>query len=403
MHASPYVTPIRALYLTALLVFVVTVVIGILNGLDVVTFNHDQLLTHVHSGTLGWITLSVIATAFWIFSDDGGQPVGQASTRGLAWLAAISVPVYVAAFYSGNLPARAIFAVPVLAAIAWFLVWLVRALRAGPANIARVGAVAAVIALLVGGTLGTLIQIQFATHLQIFPSGTEPVGGHASAMAFSYLILFGMTLADWRLRGVQAGRLPRAGLVQIGLLLVAGVLLTGGVLFNIQPLLMLNLLFELAAVGVFVWRMLPSLRAIDWMAAGSARQFGLSAVFVVVDVALVVALIITFIGAAGDINKIPLGLLIASDHAVFIGVMTNAILALQLLSAERAGTLNAGLSQIVFWGVNVGLVGFLFGLILNAAILKEIFTPIMGLSLLVAIGAFSLQLWSEREPMATQA
>jgi hypothetical protein len=124
---------------------------------------------------------------------------------------------------------------------------------------------------------------------------------------------------------------------------------------------------------------------------------------VVVDVALVVALIITFIGAAGDINKIPLGLLIASDHAVFIGVMTNAILALQLLSAERAGTLNAGLSQIVFWGVNVGLVGFLFGLILNAAILKEIFTPIMGLSLLVAIGAFSLQLWSEREPMATQA
>jgi hypothetical protein len=403
MHDSPYAAPIRALYLTALLVFVVTVVIGILNGLDVVTFNHDQLLTHVHSGTLGWITLSVIATAFWIFSDDGGQPVGQGSTRGLAWLAAISVPVYVAAFYSGNLPARAIFALPVLAAISWFLVWLVQALRAGPANIARVGAVAAVIALLVGGTLGTLIQIQFATHLQIFPSGTEPVGGHASAMAFSYLILFGMTLADWRLRGVQAGRLPRAGLVQIGLLLVAGVLLTGGVLFNIQPLLMLNLLFELAAVGVFVWRMLPSLRAIDWMAAGSARQFGLSAVFVVVDVALVVALIITFIGAAGDINKIPLGLLIASDHAVFIGVMTNAILALQLLSAERAGTLNAGLSQIVFWGVNVGLVGFLFGLILNAAILKEIFTPIMGLSLLVAIGAFSLQLWSEREPMATQA
>jgi hypothetical protein len=403
MHASPYATPIRALYLTALLVFVVTVGIGILNGLDVVTFNHDQLLTHVHSGTLGWITLSVIATAFWIFSDDGGQPVGLASTRGLAWLAAIAVPAYVAAFYTGNLPARAIFALPVLATIVWFLAWLVLALRAGPANIARIGAVAAVIALLVGGTLGTLIQIQVATHAQIFPSSSDPIGGHASAMAFSYLILFGMTLADWRLRGVQAGRLPRAGLVQIGLLLIAGLLLTTGVLFNIQPLLMFNLLFEIAAVVVFVWRMAASLRSVRWTAPGSARQFGISAVFVVVDVALVVALIVTFIGAAGDINKIPLGLLIASDHAVFIGVMTNALLGLQLFNAESAGRINKTLAHVVFGGVNVGLVGFLFGLILDAAILKEVFTPIMGVSLLVAIGAFSLQLWSDREPMAAQA
>ncbi len=403
MQASPYAPAIRALYQTALVVFVVTVVIGILNGLDVVDFNRDQLLTHVHAGTLGWITLSVIATAFWIYSDKGEIPVSQASTRGLAWLVGLAVPLYVAAFYSGALWARALFALPVLTAIVWFLVWLSKALQSAPMTLPRVGAVAAVIALLLGGTLGTLIQIQLATGATIFPSGSDPIGGHASAMAFSYLILFGMAIADWRLRGVTDGHMPRLGLVQFGLLLVAGVLLTTGVLFNIPPLLMLNLLFELAAVGVFVWRMAPSLRSVAWMTGGSGRHFGISAGFVVVDVLLLVAVVISFISAQGDIAKVPGGLLIASDHAVFIGVMTNAILGLLLYAGERRGAANAAVSHVIFWGVNIGLVGFLVGLVGDVTLLKEIFTPIMGTALLIAIGAFLLQLRSGREPMPAAA
>ncbi len=400
MQASPYASAIRALYQTALVVFVVTVVIGILNGLDLVDFNRDQILTHVHAGTLGWITLSVVATAFWIFSEHGEVPVSQSSTRGLAWLAGIGVPVYVAAFYSGALWARALFALPVLAAIVWFLVWLTLGLRSAPATLPRVGAAASVVALLVGGTLGTLIQIQLATGVTIFGAGTEPVGGHASAMAFSYLILFGMTIADWRLKGVQDGPMPRAGLVQIGLLLVAGLLLTTGVLFGIQPLLMLNLLFELGAVGVFVWRMWPSLASINWLAGTSQRQFGVSAAFIVVDVVLLVWLITQLIGAGGDIAKVPAGLLVASDHAVFIGVMTNAILGLLLYAIERRGSGIVWLSHVVFWGVNIGLIGFLVGLIGDVTILKQIFTPIMGVALLIAIGALLMQVRPGREPMA---
>ena len=403
MQASPYAPAIRALYQTALVVFVVTVVIGILNGLDLVDFSRDQILTHVHAGTLGWITLSVIATAFWIFSEHGELPVSRSSTRGLTWLAGIGVPLYIGAFYSGALWARALFALPVLLAIAWFLVWLTLALRSAPVTLPRVGAAAAVVALLVGGTLGTLVQVQLATGTTIFPSGTDPIGGHASAMAFSYLILFGMAIADWRLLGVTAGPMPRAGLIQIGLLLVAGLLLTAGILFNIQPLLMLNLLFELAAVGVFVWRMFPALRGIAWTEAGPARQFGISALFVVVDVLLVVWLITQFIAAEGDVEKVSMGLLTASDHAVFIGVMTNAILGLLLWAIERRGAGIAWLSHVVFWGVNIGLIGFLVGLVGDVTILKQIFTPIMGTALLIAIGSLLLQVRPAREPMAAPA
>ena len=52
----------------AMLIFVVTVLIGIANGTKVFgTLDRNVLLTHVHAGTLGWITLGVAAACLWIF------------------------------------------------------------------------------------------------------------------------------------------------------------------------------------------------------------------------------------------------------------------------------------------------------------------------------------------------
>ncbi len=64
---APWANTSRGLFLVALAVFLLTVGIGVLNGLDAVEFSRDLLLTHVHSGTLGWITLGVAATACWVY------------------------------------------------------------------------------------------------------------------------------------------------------------------------------------------------------------------------------------------------------------------------------------------------------------------------------------------------
>lgn len=58
---------VAPLLFAAMMIFVVTVVMGILNGTDLVNLSHGAILAHVHSGTLGWITLSVFAGAAWIF------------------------------------------------------------------------------------------------------------------------------------------------------------------------------------------------------------------------------------------------------------------------------------------------------------------------------------------------
>ena len=106
----------------------------------------------------------------------------------------------------------------------------------------------------------------------------------------------------------------------------------------------------------------------------------------------------------------PAGLGLASDHAVFIGVMTNALLGSILFLGERFGrTLSAAASGAIFWAVNIGLVGFLVGLLMDTRsfgeymnggpaqtqIVKEIFAPIMGVGLLLAIGILELALWSQ--------
>ena len=59
MHDSPYNPEIRGLYGAALLMFTVTVVIGILNGTGLVDFGHDAILTHPGVGFGRWMERAV--------------------------------------------------------------------------------------------------------------------------------------------------------------------------------------------------------------------------------------------------------------------------------------------------------------------------------------------------------
>src|SRR5713226_3717895 len=80
LQANPLRTDIRLLFQAAMLVFVITVGIGILNGLHLVgQLSQDVLLTHVHAGTLGWITLSVFAVSICFFLD-GKAPTEKSRT-----------------------------------------------------------------------------------------------------------------------------------------------------------------------------------------------------------------------------------------------------------------------------------------------------------------------------------
>lgn len=387
IDGHPFRREVALLFQAALLIFVFTVVVGILNGTDAVDFDQKTILTHVHTGTLGWITLSVFAASLWLFGQGALSPAEQASGRFLAYAAAVSFVAYNAAFLTTYGSMRPTLGGLALASIVGFLIWIAMRARSMELTTPHVGILAAVGTSVVGAVLGVLLGIKIATGDNVLPDGGEDA--HPATMVIGFLIPVGMALAEWALTWPRPSRATRLGAMQMILPFVGGGFVAVGLLLDAPPLIGLSLPFELAGVGIFIRRMWPSIRAIEWRAPSPGRFATVATAAIAVDLALFVYLVVR---NSGDLDKAPQYQILALDHVMFIGVMTNSILA--LLFALLAGRTNwlAPVQHVVFFGMNIGLAGFAVGLFFDVTILKQVFTPVLGAALLIAIAAVSLTL-----------
>jgi predicted membrane protein len=60
-------------------------------------------------------------------------------------------------------------------------------------------------------------------------------------------------------------------------------------------------------------------------------------------------------------------------------------------SSDRRGWIG----QLIFWGVNGGLIVFVIGLIVNTAEIKRIGAPVMGVTLLIALAVLAYSALTE--------
>jgi hypothetical protein len=126
-------------------------------------------------------------------------------------------------------------------------------------------------------------------------------------------------------------------------------------------------------------------------------------VWTVVALVLFMYLVSQVIANPDDPNALPLNILLASDHAVYIGVLTNVVVGLLSLLVVARGSAPSWAAHLTFWGINVGLAVFMVGLILDTAEIKRIGAPLMGVALLVALGLLAPRLWStEPDPGALE-
>lgn len=139
------------------------------------------------------------------------------------------------------------------------------------------------------------------------------------------------------------------------------------------------------AVILFVVRIWPRGFRVRWLEANPIRHFAVASVWVVGALILFMYLVFTFIASPGDPTALPLNVLFASDHAVYIGVITNIALGLLLALVSDEAARRSGAGHVIFWGVNLGLLVFVIGLIVDTAELKRIGAPIMGVTLLSAL------------------
>jgi hypothetical protein len=78
--------------------------------------------------------------------------------------------------------------------------------------------------------------------------------------------------------------------------------------------------------------------------------------------------------------------LVASDHAVYLGVVTNGALGIMSVLFLRREERGGWIAHVIFWGLNLFLLIFVVGLVLESPEIIRIGAPVMGLVLLFALG-----------------
>ncbi|HEX5616584.1 MAG TPA: hypothetical protein VFZ83_15630 [Acidimicrobiia bacterium] len=387
----PLYREVKLLLQVAMGVFVWTVGIGILNGTDLVDFDRKVVLSHVHAGTLGWITTSVFAASLWLFGR--GADAGEVRVaRWLTWAAVVVLPVFAFAFAFTYDNPRAILGTLALVVIVGVFAWLVARARRVELSTVHLGFLAAVATSVVGGVIGVLLATEIATGRNVVTDGGSDA--HPGTMVIGFLIPVGMALAEWGLRGTDLGRAGRLGTAQMALPFTGGLLLMIGLLLDIDALPPLAALIELVGVVIFFKRLWAPLRAVDWSARTPARYAAASAIAVFVNIVF-----INYLAGAneGDFDLVADHQLLALDHTMFIGVLTNAIFAMLLVATANRSRWPR-LDDIVFVGMNVALFGFVVALLAESTWLMRVATPVLGLCILAGLLDRTLVLFAGSEP-----
>ncbi len=401
-----YPAATRSAFQYGLVIFALTALLGLANATQLFgALDRNTLLTHLHSGTLGWITMGVIGLSIWLFGAEGKNTAIRVS--------AASTAAYVLAFWSGNFYARGIFGVTELAVVYywwWFVVSRGMAEGFGRLDIPKLSVIFGLTTLAIGSTLGVIVQVILATGGTV-PQSPDLVGAHASAQTGGYLVLVAAGFIEWQLTG--GGRRTTAGLVQIALLFVSGLLLAFSLLLAAQlgPQLSqavpgIATILSLIGALVVAFRLGRAALGVSW-GAGAKRHLAMAVGFLVLAKILEAILVQQFIASQGDINKISIGLLHALDHSYFIGLMTNmAFGAILVLSVDRPRAWPWA-DQLIFWGLNVGAIGFVAVLLIaGSGEGAKPFThpvafiaPVMGLAALLGIVTYSIRLSNAPEAM----
>lgn len=375
-----------------LIVSILTALIGLANATRIFgELDRNTILTHLHSGTLGWITMGVIGVAIWIF---GGS---SASLRTPVRLSALVTALYVLAFWSGNFYARAATGVAEMVVILGWWLWIWRRAMAaggfGGMALHQLALTLSFTTLVIGSILGVAAQILYATGAMTPELGAKVIGDHASAQVAGYLVLAAVALGE-RFLSKSGGARSTAGLIQIYLLFLAGLSIAAGEGLGISPLTMISPLLQTVAIVIYLVRLGGAAVGTSWGSPAGARYPAISVPFLLMSIVLF-GYVVSLLGQyQGDFTKIPPGVIHALDHAMFIGVMTNVLFGLiRSLDGKDGGLVD----HVVFAGMNIGALGFITALVFVGAHTEAVraTAPIMGVSALLGIGIFLSRLRAE--------
>jgi hypothetical protein len=356
---------IRIILLGSAILFLINIFFGFDNAVTTGVLPRSQSLLHLHAGSIGWITLSQLAIAIWVFT--GNREVSEkyaSRIRTLAYLAIGFFAGYIISFGLAFSQGGDFFILmPIFGTGAMLMIWiaaifaLTQLRRQTVVTTVHILVAGGLLVAAVGATMGVLLGLELALGEQFLPipANEDRVGVHAGMMD-TYLILVAAGIVEWFIQKDPQKRWKIAGLLQALFLTVAGLLVPIGFLSGqlelLLPifalLLLLGLIFFVARIG---WRAI----ARNPMRGGVKAWAFFGALWLVIYVGIFIYL------AASLTNpdaSMPPWIFAVFVHAGFVGMMTNIILGVDAArTADSAHVLSWGESAAM-WLINLGMLVF---------------------------------------------
>lgn len=377
----------------AMVVFVYTIVVGILNGLNLVEFSRPLLLAHLHGGTLGWMTLGILAATFWLFGL-GEMPSGssQRMARGLAYLACAAIALYVFAFATTTSALRPLAGVATLTALTGSAAWAFSRARYVALSVPRLFVLVGLTTSVLGGLFGVVNGLAIAFGWTVPNSFFE---AHPGTMEIGFVIPVAMGLAEWGLRPERSEEpATRAGKFQVAFMFLAFLVILASILVEQDALVGLGTMVAMIGIIIFFARMWPTAIRTSLVSRSPARHALVGGALVG---AAIVYISVVINAAGGDFGAIPRGRQLAFLHLMSVGGTTNALLGF-IVGLSRRTIEPSAADDVIFWGLTVAVLGFVTALTVDVEGLIMLFAPIMGLSLLLAIGVHFAALGKGQPP-----
>lgn len=342
-------------------IFLVTISLGFLNVFTTGALPRWQLLMHLHSATLGWLTLSAFGATVWLFT--GERAVSDAYVDRVRWLARVLIVAFVGligsfgiAFSQGG---DTFYLLAAFAPLAALTIWATAVffLR----QLTRLPVVTTAHLLTAAGFLVLGVAVTFATVMALGRAGVvgipsfAPEGHVFGILAFQILVTTG--IIEW-LVVRDRGRWTRAGALQIGLGVLLGLwlplivipLVAGVPRGPLSVVLLLGIMAFIVLIGlVFLGRVgARALRTNPLTAGVDAWVFFATLWFVVVVFSYPLQLVLDD----------PAWWMVFNAHAAMVGVVTNLLFGV-MSARSRFGGGDSWAQPAAMWLMNAGLVVFI--------------------------------------------
>lgn len=380
----------RMTFFIASLIFLVTITLGFLNIVTAGALPRWQVLTHLHSGTLGWILLSYIGIVIWLFT--GTRKVRTSYGQRCTWLVLLASIAFIGVIGSfaygysqpggGSMVPLGVFA-PLAAAMVWvtaiFALTQLRRLPVvtTPHLLVAVGMTIAAIGVSFGAWIG--LGHAFGTPLPI-PSDMG-IGAHILTV-IPGLTVVATGVIEWLTAPGDATQWTKSGALQAGIGGFAGLMLPMG-----ATLLALGVPEETAGI-VFLGLIAGAiLYTLVFLARLGRRTLLTNPLNGGIDAWMFFATVWFLVFVGFELAGPTLGeadwIMVLTVHSFFVGLLTNLLLGVISVRTQRVPPRYSWTEPTAMWLLNAGIVLFVA---LEAVMTVSHGATIMGIGVLLGVG-----------------